>query len=120
VTTIHLGFSGYPAIKDGKPALFEGVAQIKLLEIPALPVVVLSERMRGAAIMVNRPLQRSLRWAVECITMIDIDPRQTDVERWVKGKYWHKISTLLYAKFLEERGFGERAATYRALGAIES
>ncbi len=117
MTSINLEFTGYP-IGDSR---YGGLAVIQLAETPQLPTVDI-----GQMVFPARPLQRSLRSKIKELFIrgedgapIPVDgDAAIDLARYVAGRFWPCISTLLYAAWLGERN-GEHshaAKIYAALG----
>lgn len=105
MTHIDLAYANYPMRNGAKIALVSGKVRIELDETPRLPICPPSVK---EVTMVDRPLQRSLRWSF-------VDDIEDDLRRFIRGKYWTKITPLLFAQFLEENGLNARAEEYRKL-----
>jgi hypothetical protein len=103
MTAIDFPYSEYPVLKNGKTMLTKGMVRIELGETPVLPVCPPNVK---EVIMVDRPLQRPLRWQFT-------SELAEDLRRFIRGRYWPLIERLLFAQFLEEKGLPDHARGYR-------
>lgn len=113
--SIEWRYEGYPAwAQDGILRrqilkITEGTVRVRFDRRPEYP---LQDPAPGAqAVLKNRPLSVPVGWSF-------LGDVPDDLQRYVRGRYWHRIPTALYAQFLDEVGLGELARRYRVLAGV--
>lgn len=94
--SIEFPFDGYP--RDAKTVI-SGTVTVSLTQRPALPI-----SLEREAAMVNAPMQAPLKWKIDGYDLPKLKgkgaPDLEDLNRFIRGKFWHRIETLLYADYL--------------------
>jgi len=110
MTHIEFTYRDYPERKSRRlVTLTSGKVTVELGEVPSLPTQDKTYSNRNSVSMKDLPLQRPYRWHF-------IGDVPDDLKRYVRGRYWHCIPTLLFAQFMRERDLAERAEVYERLG----
>ena len=91
---IEFPFDGYPI---DATTLISGTVTTSLTHRPALPISLEKE-----AVMVNGPMQSPLKWRIDSYDLPKLiaSPDLDDLNRFIRGKYWTRIETLLYADYI--------------------
>lgn len=97
-------YSGYPVMENGEAVFTSGVVEIEMTSPPQLPIVKMGPTAEPN--IIPRPLGMPYaKWRIS-------SPASDDLKRFVRGKYWHRIDTMLLASHLRARGMGAPADTF--------
>lgn len=98
-------YSDYPLVQDGDPVLTSGSVEIEISRAPRLDMIMMGPNAPGPNIF-TKPLDMPYcKWRI-------VSPVSDDLERFIRGKYWHRIETKLHADYLRSRGLDDAAAVY--------
>lgn len=106
MTTITLPFSGYPLGDSQFSYRINGTAEIKLTGFRLV-----RDDDKGTWYIPNGKI---LPWTFVRIE-IDAIADVHDVQRFVRGRYWSVIDTMLIAKLMKDQGYPDRAKAFDQL-----
>ena len=102
MTTITFPFSGYPV---SRRKTIGGEAEVKLTRYFRI-----FEETKGTRIWLI-PNGKTLPWKFVSVRPVEIcEPH--DVERFIRGRYWPVIDTMLIARMMRDQGRPDRAVAF--------